>query len=291
MKLLFCLEVEILKLSILTIFEGFFQPEIAKNTKNSAPIPPNQEGPSDFPYHSKTGDILSDEEIEKELKLELKLGNVMRDPKNLPNHNVHNGSFSWGKSSKTYGSYLTNSADEDLDPSRTDVMVNNIEEGTDLEQDEAEEFDEYIKKAIENRDRARREAIAARKKLNIKSKRWEKATAPIKNEDIGTRDKAQAYGAQITTMKPFANGVPQKTQSGFMDEDEIAKELGLTEMLKLDLSEWISSSLLFNRPAKGEKDDLNFFDKNNHPSLMATEEEFNKNQRKMGKNVKTKKRR
>lgn len=295
-----------MKLSLTKIMESFFQPEAAKNTKNCAPGDPKPKGPSNFPYGSEDGETLSDEEIDQELKLELKLSNVMRDPLNLPNHNAHNGSFSAGKGSRPFGNYQTTSK-QHPEKSQVDVMVQPIEETHDPEQEEVirkelgrdlidrssrspEEMDAQIKQAIENRDRAREQAVAARKKKKFPANKWEEARSPIKpiDEDVGMREKGRAYGAQITTKQPFASGMPKTTGSDFMDEDEIGKELGLIEG-KFDLMEWISSSPILNRRAHGPEAELDFFDKARPLFTLNTEEEFNANQRKLVGNGKTKK--
>lgn len=282
-----------MKFSILDILESFFQPEAAKQTNNSAPRDASVKGSLEFPYNTEDEDFMSDKEIGKELKLELKLGNVMKDPKNLPSHNLHNGSFSWGKASRPFGNYqLKSSFPED---SQIEVMVRPIEEGFhDPEAEEQwrkeadreiikksgttpEDLDEQIKKAIENRNRARKEAEAARRIRRFASSRWEDARSPVK-EGVGMRDRARGVGTQMTTKQPFANGVPKETGSDFMGEDEIIRELGLSEVY--NLMEWINSSLVFNQKSEPEEAELDFFNNNRPQYVMNTEEEFNQNQRK-----------
>jgi hypothetical protein len=290
-----------MKLSLMDIIEGFFHPEVpgGRNTHHT-PHAPGQKGPDDFPYTDNDLEMMSDEDIKQELKLELKLGNIMRDPLNMPAHNVQNGSFSWGKASKPFGNFQTKTRQAPT-KSQVDVAVNGIEEELDPMHDPEteelyrkktelqiidassktpEEVDEATKRAIENRDRARRDAVAARKKRNGDSKAWEKATSETKyksqivDEDVGMREKALAYGSPVqTTKQPFANGVPNRTGSDFMDEEEIMRELGLME--------WINSSSVFNRHASGETEELEFMDDNRPLFTLNTEEEFNKNQKKM----------
>lgn len=287
------------------ILEGFFHPETpGPRNAHHSPHSPGPKGPSGFPY-TEVEETMSDEEIGKELKLELKLGNVMKDPLNLPNHNAHNGSFSWGKASKPFGNYQM-SGKNGPDKSQVDVLVRPIEEEYAMHDPETEErarkdlereiidissrtspeLDAATKKAIETRDSARKEAAASRKKRNMPASKWESAKPSVKRleEDIGMREKGRAYGSPITTKQPFESGVPNNTGSDFMDEDEIMKELGLME--------WISSSPVFNRKIHGPEAEMNFFNDNRPAFTLNTEEEFNQNQKKIAKvnNAKTQKR-
>jgi hypothetical protein len=265
-----------MKLSLLSIFEGFFHPELPSGANSHMFNGMKAKGPVNFPYVNDDEEMLSDEEIDGEIQLELKLGRVMRDPLNLPNHNLSNGSFSNGKDSKTFGNYQLNPRGENgMDPSIDDSMLKSIEvENPDTNDDIPDEWKPYFE--------TQKSAFAQAEKSKAKRKTdgmslWDKAkslkTFEIKNEDVGMREKGRAYGAPITTKQPFASGVPKATNMDFMSDDEIDRELGLME--------WISSKMVYARKLHGPEADLNFFDKSGrNPYIMNTEEEFDKQQKK-----------
>lgn len=232
-------------------------------------------GPSKFPYNEPE-ETLEDEEIDRELQLEFKVGRVMRDPLNLPNHNAHNGSFSNGKGSKSFADYQldkTNrrNTDEELGDAES-ISVFNKEKNSDIP--------EEWKKYFENQKIAFEQSKKS-KPSRKSSVLWD-MVKPIKKESVGVgaREKGRAYGGQITTKQPFASGVPNKSGNEFLSDEEIDKELGL--------SEWISSDAIFNNKINPEKADLNFLKDVDRNFEMNTEEDFNETQR---KNKKSKRRR
>lgn len=260
-----------MKLSLMKILESIFDPELPSGRNSHMFIQQNHpKGPNDFPYnHSE--ETLDEEDIKKELKLEFKTSRVMKDPTNLSNHNIHNGSFSNGKGSNSFADYQFNLAGEN-DPSIHDATVQKIPE--EKNSDIPEEWKPYF----ENQKKAFKDAENAKPKKRSKDSfsLWDAFKPPktIKSEsDIGLREKGRAYGQpQPTTKQPLASGVPKKTDLEFWSDEEIDKELGLKE--------YISSMTVINKKVHSPKADLRFFEDENDSFIMNTEEEFNKNQKK-----------
>lgn len=296
-----------------SILEFLFKNELpGPGNAHQTPHAPGPKGPSDFPYNNEVGDVMDEDEIDAELN-EFKLGPTMTDPLNLPGYNVHDGSFSWGKSSKPYSNFMTKS--KLSDPSGTEVMVRGVPEQGLSEPGDFDPIEEAVeepvprlpkvykdnplpKTSIWNHAKAEREGP-----INITSKLTlsdiltsmhdpEKEEVVRKNlavvEEVGAREKALAHGDSMgsTTKQPFANGMPKATDTDFMDDFQIMKELGLNE----SILEWINSSSVFNNHAKAEDAELNFFDEDTNNFVMNSEEDFNENQRKRNKikNVKKK---
>jgi hypothetical protein len=263
------------KMNLLDIFESIFHPELPNGSNSHMFIQQNRfKGPSKFPYNEPE-ESMDDEDINKELKLEFKTGRVMKDPTNLPNHNLHNGSFSNGKGSKAFASYQT---DVKKDIPKNDEL-GDAESISIFDKEKNSDIPQEWKKYFEN------QKIAFEQSKKSKPERrssvlWD-LVKPIKKESVGvgTREKARAYGSQITTKQPFSSGMPNDSGNEFMSDEEISKELGL--------SEWISSNVIFNNKVNPEKADLNFFEKKSDRNFeMNTEEDFNETQRKVKKRKK-----
>ena len=240
------------KLSLMKIFEGFFTPQLPGPGTAHMFNTTKPKGDMNLPFQRKRKDLeyMQDDEIEDELDLEesIKLGPTQRDPLNLPGYNMHQGSFANGKGSKSFANYKTNTAYNPDAESNAAVSISKAN----FEYDD-EGFDEE-------------------EELELKS------------EDVGLREKGRAYGAQITTKQPFANGMPKReSSSNYYDEDEIIDELGLNE--------WISSKTVFVRNKLKSKQDLDFFKNLESPGLylLNTIEEFEENQRKRSNDKKKKK--
>lgn len=258
--------------SLLSLFESFFTPELPSG-RNSHMFRKSQEkGPKLFPYNH-AEETLDDEVIDKELQLEFKTARTMKDPTNLSTHNLHNGSFANGKGSKSFASYQLNPAG-DNDPSIYDaearsISVENPEKNSDIPDD--------WKPYFESQRKSFSQAEAAKPKKRKEMTLWDAFKPPkIQKEAVGEREKARAYGAPITTKNPLTSGMPKATSLDFLSDEEIDKELGLSESLK----EWMSSSPLLTRKLHSADADLNFFSEPINKFQMNTEEEFDKNQKK-----------
>jgi hypothetical protein len=272
------------KLSLLKILEGFYSPE-TPGPRNAHMFNTNRT--LGDPLDSDHADMMSDEEIADELKLEFKLGLTMRDPTNLSNHNVHNGSFSLGKGSKSFGNYQTKS-NQGFNDSQEDVMVNTYSANNPDNLSLLSDPQIAAELGLTKKERPKGYADRVKEaKIRGPEGHWKDARSiprPIikpLEEEIGAREKGLAYGAAITTKQPFASGMPSITDSEFYSDEEIAKELGLTE--------WISSTPVFNKKFRGPKAELDFFEAGRPVFVMNTEEEFNENQKE--KNGKKKKKR
>lgn len=271
------------KMSLARVLEALFNPELPGPANAHQFTQTHPKGPSEFPYnHSEP--TMEEEDIDQELKLEFNAGagRSMRDPANLPNHRSHNGSFANGLASKAFGNYKLNSKEEDgFDPSMHEVEVRSID--VDNAGDNSDIPDEW-KPFFEERDRAEAQASESKAKKRTDLTLWSAYKAPkMKKEDVGMREKGRAYGTPVSTTKqPFASGIPKATPNmEFYSDEDIDKELGLIE--------WISSSLLFNKKVHPAKADLDFFSLDPKKFRMNTEEEFNDNQKRRGKNAKRKK--
>lgn len=268
------------KISLLSIFEGFFHPEVPGPRNSHSFNSPRSMGDA-IDKQAGIPDTLSDQEIDQELNLEFKTMSVMRDPLNLPGHNVHNGGYGPGKGSKPFGNYQTKSK-QVPDESQEDVMLRTIEQ--DNPQGLSILSDPEIASALglpREKEKPYREKVRGAKNHGQEA-HWKDAKSQPRqsiDEDVGMREKGRAYGSPITTKQPFASGMPKITDSNFFSEEEIESELGLRE--------WMSSTPIFNKHAKSDKHELNFFENNRPNFTMNTEEEFNQNQKKV-KNEKKK---
>jgi hypothetical protein len=287
-----------------SIIEYLFKSELpGSRNAHQSPHDPGPKGPSNFPYYSEVGDVMEEEEIDAELS-ELKLGPIMTDPTNLPGHNVHDGGDGYGKGSKPFGNYKLKSRLED--PSGFGVMVRDISfdnEPDHLEpEDPVEDYIEetliptrYIKVPLPKEQiwnyalPENQELLKITDKLSLVDiltatndpEKEEVVRKKLAVEDVGMREKALAHSDSMlqTTKQPWANGMPQATDSDFMSDIEIMQELGLNE----SIMEWISSSSVFNNHAQLEDAEEEFLDGESNNFLMNSEEDFNENQRKLNK--------